>query len=146
MRYYAICGDVTNREINESKLQSACWSASGNCWSTDQVADCMRDFFYGREDDEIYQYCPEGENNVLITSNGSDVFIASQNPDGNTAIEDQMSYQCVAYCTGGSGDSSESGNLAPIISNSSLPEPLRTDVYNFEDPNRTCTWNMYYTV
>ena len=50
-----------------------------------------------------------------------------------------------AYCTGGSGDSSESGNLAPIISNSSLPEPLRTDVYNFEDPNRTCTWNIYYT-
>ena len=105
----------------------------------------MRDFFYGREDDDIYQYCPEGENNVLITSNGSDVFIASQNPDGNTAIEDQMSYKCAAYCTGGSGDSSESGNLAPIISNSSLPQPLRTDVYDFEDPNRTCTWNMYYT-
>ena len=74
----------------------------------------MRDFLYGREDDEIYQYCPEGENNVLITSNGSDVLIASQNPDGNTAIEDQMLYQCVAYCTGGSGDPSESGNLGPF--------------------------------
>ena len=117
-RYYAICGDVTNREINESKLQSACWSAYGNCWSTEQAADCMRDFLYGREDDEIYQYCPEGENNILITSNENDVLIASQNPDGNTAVEDQMPYQCVAYCTGGSDDSIESGEGSddhPII-------------------------------
>ena len=72
----------------------------------------MRDFLYGREDDEIYQYCPEGENNILITSKESDVLIASRNPDGNTAIEDQMPYQCVAYCTGGSGDSSESGAVS----------------------------------
>ena len=78
----------------------------------------MRDFLYGREDDEIYQYCPEGENNVLITSKESDVLIASRNPDGNTALGDQMPYQCAAYCIGGSGDSSESGGGSgdhPII-------------------------------
>ena len=65
-RYYAICGDVTNREINTSKLQSACLSAFGNCWDNEQTADCMKNFLYGREDDEIYQYCPDGDNNVLV--------------------------------------------------------------------------------
>ena len=61
----------------------------------------MKDFLYGRQDDEIYQYCPDGENNVLITLTEKEVQIASQNPDGNTARENQMPYQCVAYCTGG---------------------------------------------
>ena len=71
----------------------------------------MRDFLYGRQDDTIYQYCPEGENNILITPKEAEVIIASQNPDGNTAREDQMPYQCVAYCTGGSIESSNQ----PII-------------------------------
>ena len=101
LRYCAICGIVTNRQINKSKLQSACWSAYGDCWGNDNPADCMKDFLYGREDDGMYQYCPNGENNVLITVTENEVLIASQNPDGNTARENQMPYQCVAYCTGG---------------------------------------------
>ena len=109
--YYAICGDVKNREINKSKLQSACWSAYGNCWDTENTADCMKDFLYGRQDDEIYQYCPDGENNVLITLTEKEVQIASQNPDGNTARENQIPYQCVAYCTGGESLSEEIGKF-----------------------------------
>ena len=107
--YYAICGDVTNREINKSKLQSACWTAYGNCWDNENTADCMKDFLFTREDDVIYQYCPDGESNVLITLKENEVQIASQNPDGNTARENQMPYQCVAYCTGGEPLSEEPG-------------------------------------
>ena len=86
-----------------SKLQSACLGAFGNCWDKDQTAECMKNFLFGREDDEIYQYCPEGDNNVLVALKEKEIHIASQNPDGNTGRNDLMPYQCVAYCTGGSG-------------------------------------------
>ena len=102
-RYYAICGHVTNREINPSKLQSACLAAFGNCWDNEQTADCIKNFLFGREDDEIYQYCPEGESNVLVALQENEIKIASQNPDGNTGRDDRLPYQCVAYCTGRSG-------------------------------------------
>ena len=71
----------------------------------------MKDFLFTREDDVIYQYCPNGESNVLITLKENEVQIASQNPDGNTARENQMPYQCVAYCTGGEPLSEEHGKL-----------------------------------
>ena len=69
----------------------------------------MKDFLFRREDDIIYQYCPNGESNVLITQQENEVLIASQNPDGNTGRENQMPYQCVAYCTSGERPSEESG-------------------------------------
>ena len=109
--YYAICGGATNQEINKSKLQSACWSAYGNCWDNGNTADCMKDFLYSREDDEIYQYCPDGESNVLITQTEKEVQIGSQNPDGTTAREMQMPYQCVAYCTSEESSSVEPGKF-----------------------------------
>ena len=72
----------------------------------------MKDFLFTRADDVIYQYCPEGESNVLVTLKENNVLMASQNPDGNTAQEDQMPYQCVAYCTGGESLSAEPGTFA----------------------------------
>ena len=62
----------------------------------------MKDFLFTREDDVIYQYCPEGESNVLIAPKENDVLMASQNPaeTAGTAQGDIMPYKCVAYCTG----------------------------------------------
>ena len=71
----------------------------------------MKDFLYSREDDEIYQYCPDGESNVLITQTEKEVKIGSQNPDGTTAREMQMPYQCVAYCTSEESSSVEPGKF-----------------------------------
>ena len=87
----------------------------------------MRDFFFGRQDDSLYQYCPEGENNVLITPKETEVLIASQNPEGNTARDDQMPYQCVAYCTGGSTPSAESGEPSEGSGNEPIFETCDND-------------------
>ena len=70
----------------------------------------MKDFLFTRADDVIYQYCPEGQSNVIVTLQENNVLMASQNPDGNTAQENEMPYQCVAYCTGGESSSAEPDN------------------------------------